>query len=181
VLSRATEGVIRASRTAHDRNAQSLPVTLPPVVAFLTPENYKPSLKHCAGFRLTRKPQRPTLARIPYFRHVYYRVANLRDAVSLFTTQNRRNKPAQKQKKPARKRAFLETLIRRVDDVAIPTWRERTRARYVRENMGPVCWTSAEPIAELALTVGAPVEQELVAIRSEDARDGCQLGHATPR
>jgi hypothetical protein len=49
------------------------------------PEKSKPSLKHCAEFALTRKPQRVGLARIPYFRHVYYRVANLRDAASLFT------------------------------------------------------------------------------------------------
>jgi hypothetical protein len=40
----------------------------------------------------------------------------------------------------------------------------------------PVCWVDAEPIAELALTVGAPSEQELGAIRSEDAKEGCDLG-----
>jgi hypothetical protein len=40
----------------------------------------------------------------------------------------------------------------------------------------PVCWATAEPIAELALTIGAPSETELIAIRSEDARDGCELG-----
>ena len=39
-------------------------------------------------------------------------VAILRAANLLLTDQNQRNKPAQKQKKPARKRAFLETLIR---------------------------------------------------------------------
>ena len=37
----------------------------------------------------------------------------------------------------------------------------------------PVCWVDAEPIAELALTVGAPSEDELAAIRAEDAKAGC--------
>ena len=37
----------------------------------------------------------------------------------------------------------------------------------------PVCWVDAEPIAELALTVGAPTDAELDAIRAEDAKSGC--------
>jgi len=45
----------------------------------------------------------------------------------------------------------------------------------------PVCWANAEPIAELALTMGAPSEQELVAIRSEDAKDGCSVGQANTK
>lgn len=37
----------------------------------------------------------------------------------------------------------------------------------------PVCWADAEPIAELALTVGAPTDAELESIRAEDAKNGC--------
>ena len=37
----------------------------------------------------------------------------------------------------------------------------------------PVCWVDAEPIAELTLTVGAPTDAELDAIRAEDAKSGC--------
>ncbi len=37
----------------------------------------------------------------------------------------------------------------------------------------PVCWSDAEPVAELALTVGAPSEIELDALRAEDAKSGC--------
>jgi len=37
----------------------------------------------------------------------------------------------------------------------------------------PVCWSDAEPVAELALTVGAPSEIDLDALRAEDAKSGC--------
>jgi hypothetical protein len=37
----------------------------------------------------------------------------------------------------------------------------------------PVCWSDAEPVAELALTVGAPSEADLDALRAEDAKSGC--------
>jgi hypothetical protein len=39
----------------------------------------------------------------------------------------------------------------------------------------PVCWLNAEPIAELALTIGAPTDAELDAIRAEDAKNGCTI------
>jgi hypothetical protein len=37
----------------------------------------------------------------------------------------------------------------------------------------PACWADAEPVAELALTVGAPSEADLDSLRSEDAKSGC--------
>ena len=37
----------------------------------------------------------------------------------------------------------------------------------------PVFWADAEPVAELALTVGAPPEADLEALRAEDAKSGC--------
>jgi hypothetical protein len=37
----------------------------------------------------------------------------------------------------------------------------------------PVCWSDAEVVAELALTVGAPSEVDLDALRAEDAKSGC--------
>jgi hypothetical protein len=37
----------------------------------------------------------------------------------------------------------------------------------------PVCWSDAEVVAELALTVGAPSEVELDTLRAEDAKSGC--------
>jgi hypothetical protein len=37
----------------------------------------------------------------------------------------------------------------------------------------PVCWSDAEPVAELALTVGAPSETDLEALRTENAKSGC--------
>jgi hypothetical protein len=37
----------------------------------------------------------------------------------------------------------------------------------------PVCWTDAEVVAELALTVGAPSEADLDALRAQDAKFGC--------
>ena len=39
----------------------------------------------------------------------------------------------------------------------------------------PICWANAEPIAELSLTVGAPSEAELDAVRREDAKAGCTI------
>jgi hypothetical protein len=38
----------------------------------------------------------------------------------------------------------------------------------------PVCWWDAAEIAELTLKGAAPSENDLVALRSEDAKDGCQ-------
>jgi hypothetical protein len=38
----------------------------------------------------------------------------------------------------------------------------------------PVCWSDAEPVAELALTIGAPSEVDLDALRAEDAKSGCK-------
>lgn len=38
----------------------------------------------------------------------------------------------------------------------------------------PVCWSDAEVVAELALTVGAPSEGDLDALRAEDAKAGCK-------
>jgi hypothetical protein len=37
----------------------------------------------------------------------------------------------------------------------------------------PVCWSDAEIVAELALTIGAPSEVDLDALRAEDAKSGC--------
>jgi hypothetical protein len=41
----------------------------------------------------------------------------------------------------------------------------------------PVCWENAEPIAELTLATHGLSDAELTAIRGEDTKTGCEIGH----